>query len=93
MKKRVFAMLLAMAMVFSLMACGSKDKAGGSDGDTIRLGGVGPLTGGYANYGLSVQHGAELAAKEINAAGGVSDKNFACRGPELAHRQNLCQLK
>ena len=74
MKKRVFAMLLAMAMVFSLMACGSKDKAGGSDGDTIRLGGVGPLTGGYANYGLSVQHGAELAAKEINAAGGVNGK-------------------
>ena len=74
MKKRVFAMLLAMAMVFGLMACGSKDKAGGSDGDTIRLGGVGPLTGGYANYGLSVQHGAELAAKEINAAGGVNGK-------------------
>lgn len=74
MKKRVFAMLLAMAMVFSLMACGSKDKAGGRDGDTIRLGGVGPLTGGYANYGLSVQHGAELAAKEINAAGGVNGK-------------------
>ena len=74
MKKRVFAMLLAMAMVFSLMACGSKDKAGGSDGDTIRLGGVGPLTGGYANYGLSVQHGAELAAKEINAVGGVNGK-------------------
>ena len=74
MKKRVFAMLLAMAMVFSLMACGSKDKAGGSGGDTIRLGGVGPLTGGYANYGLSVQHGAELAAKEINAAGGVNGK-------------------
>ena len=74
MKKRVFAMLLAMAMVFSLMACGSKDKSGGSDGDTIRLGGVGPLTGGYANYGLSVQHGAELAAKEINAAGGVNGK-------------------
>ena len=74
MKKRVFAMLLAMAMVFSLMACGSKDKAGGNDGDTIRLGGVGPLTGGYANYGLSVQHGAELAAKEINAAGGVNGK-------------------
>ena len=74
MKKRVFAMLLAMAMVFSLMACGSKDKSGGGDGDTIRLGGVGPLTGGYANYGLSVQHGAELAAKEINAAGGVNGK-------------------
>ena len=38
MKKRVFAMLLAMAMVFSLMACGSKDKAGGSDPQQERRG-------------------------------------------------------
>ena len=46
MKKRVFAMLLAMAMVFSLMACGSKSDNGGSGDasgtETIKLGGVGP---------------------------------------------------
>jgi branched-chain amino acid transport system substrate-binding protein len=30
------------------------------------IGGVGPLTGAYANYGLSVKKGAELAVKEIN---------------------------
>ena len=73
--KRTLSLLLAAASMASVLtACGSKDKAGGSDGDTIRLGGVGPLTGGYANYGLSVQHGAELAAKEINADGGVNGK-------------------
>jgi branched-chain amino acid transport system substrate-binding protein len=33
---------------------------------TIMIGGVGPLTGAYANYGLSVKKGAELAVKEIN---------------------------
>ena len=34
------------------------------------------LTGGYANYGLSVQHGAQLAVDEINAAGGVNGKQL-----------------
>ena len=76
MKKRVFAMLMAAVMAFSLVACGNKTDNGGSGDasgtETIKLGGVGPLTGGYANYGLSVQHGAELAVKEINAAGAES---------------------
>ena len=80
MKKRVFAMLMAVVMAFSLMACGNKaDNGSGGAADaaeTIKLGVVGPLTGGYANYGLSVQHGAELAVKEINAAGGVSGKQL-----------------
>ena len=83
MKKRVFAMLMAVVMAFSLMACGNKadnggtgDGTGGTGTETIKLGAVGPLTGGYANYGLSVQHGAELAIKEINAAGGVSGRQL-----------------
>ena len=83
MKKRVFAMLMACVMAFSLMACGNKtDNGGTGDGagdtgtETIKLGAVGPLTGGYANYGLSVQHGAELAIKEINAAGGVNGRQL-----------------
>ena len=80
MKKKVVAMFLAAVMAFSLVACGSKSDNGGSGdasgAETIKLGGVGPLTGGYANYGLSVQHGAELAVKEINAAGGVNGKQL-----------------
>ena len=80
MKKKVVAMFLAAVMAFSLVACGSKSDNGGrgdaSGTETIKLGGVGPLTGGYANYGLSVQHGAELAVKEINAAGGVNGKQL-----------------
>lgn len=80
MKKKVVAMFLAAVMALSLVACGSKTDNGGSGDasgtETIKLGGVGPLTGGYANYGLSVQHGAELAAKEINAAGGVNGKQL-----------------
>ncbi len=79
MKKKVVAMFLAAVMAFSLVACGSKTDNGGGDADgaeTIKLGAVGPLTGGYANYGLSVQHGAELAIKEINAAGGVNGRQL-----------------
>ena len=80
MKKKVVAMFLAAVMALSLVACGSKTDNGGSGdasgAETIKLGGVGPLTGGYANYGLSVQHGAELAVKEINAAGGVNGKQL-----------------
>ena len=52
MKKRVFAMLMAAVMAFSLVACGNKTDNGGGDAadtaETIKLGGVGPLTGGYA---------------------------------------------
>lgn len=63
MKKKVVAMFLAAVMALSLVACGSKSDNGGSGdasgAETIKLGGVGPLTGGYANYGLSVQHGAD----------------------------------
>ena len=84
MKKRVFAMLVACMMALSLVACGNKTNDNGGSGDsadgagteTIKLGVVGPLTGGYANYGLSVQHGAQLAVDEINAAGGVNGKQL-----------------
>lgn len=41
-----------------------------SDGAFI-IGGIGPLTGDAASYGLSVKQGAEIAVKEINDAGGV----------------------
>lgn len=52
MKKKVVAMFLAAVMALSLVACGSKSDNGGSGDasgtETIKLGGVGPLTGGYA---------------------------------------------
>ncbi len=41
-------------------------------GETFKIGGVGPTTGGEAVYGIAVQNGADLAIKEINAAGGIN---------------------
>lgn len=42
------------------------------NGGTLVIGGIGPITGGAALYGLAVQEGAQLAVDEINAAGGVN---------------------
>ena len=55
------------------------DAAGTStDGDVFVIGGLGPLTGAAASYGISVKQGAEVAIDEINAAGGVQvgDKTY-----------------
>ena len=73
---------LAAVMAMSLAACSSKsgDDAKGTastTGEAFKLGGSGPTTGDAAVYGLAVQHGAELAVKEINAEGKVQlELNF-----------------
>lgn len=41
-------------------------------GGVIKIGGIGPVTGGAAVYGQAVKNAAELAVKEVNAAGGIN---------------------
>lgn len=43
-----------------------------AEGEGFKIGVIGPLTGDAAAYGIAVQRGAELAAQEINAAGGIN---------------------
>ena len=81
--KKIIALLLAVLMVMSLAACGSKQETAAnetpaaSDGDNdVLLGLIGPMTGDYANYGTSVRNGAQIAVDEINAAGGVNGWTF-----------------
>ena len=62
--------VLAVAMALCFAACGSKD--GGDNANELYIGGIGPLSGDYANYGTSVKNGCELAVKEINEAGGIN---------------------
>ena len=62
--KKTFAMILVLAMVLSMGSFAMAE-------DTIKIGCIGPLTGGYAQYGLAVEYGAKIAAEEINAKGGV----------------------
>ncbi|MBR4295535.1 MAG: ABC transporter substrate-binding protein [Clostridia bacterium] len=69
--KKISTLLLAVLMIAScvvLSSCGNEKKAD----DVLVIGGVGPLTGDYANYGNSVKNGAEIAVAEINAAGGIN---------------------
>ena len=39
--------------------------------DVLKIGGVGPLSGGGTAWGLAAQRGMEIAIEEINAGGGV----------------------
>jgi branched-chain amino acid transport system substrate-binding protein len=50
---------------------------GGKDADTITIGGIFPLSGSVAVYGVEARNGIELAIEEINAAGGINGKKVA----------------
>ncbi len=85
MKKRFLSLGLAMAMAASLTACGSSSSttetttaaaaAGESTAASVevfKIGGIGPVTGAAAVYGLAVKNGAQIAVDEINADGGIN---------------------
>ena len=67
--KKIFVFFIALSFALGLSACAGED-------DTIKFGVIGPLTGEYDLYGVAVRNGAELAAAEINAAGGVLGKTL-----------------
>ena len=50
----------------------SADNSGAGAEGAFKIGVIGPLTGPAAAYGIAVQNGADLAVKEINAAGGAN---------------------
>lgn len=75
--KKVLSLMLVAAMVLSMAACGSSnsgssENGGDSSADTFKIGGIGPVTGGAAIYGLAVKNGAQIAIDEINEAGGIN---------------------
>lgn len=82
--KKILAVMLALVMVLAFAACTKTpvDEETSTEADgaaasfekegTIKIGSIGPLTGDAAIYGNAVKYGAELAVKEINAAGGIN---------------------
>lgn len=62
----------------STEAADNAEAATAEGAETFLIGGIGPLTGGAASYGISVKQAAEIAINEINAAGGVTvgDKTY-----------------
>ncbi|MBQ7563996.1 MAG: ABC transporter substrate-binding protein [Lachnospiraceae bacterium] len=87
-KQRILSVLLASAMTLSLLAgCGGTGAAApaasgsgdtkaestaSADGESFKIGVIGPLTGGAAAYGMAVANAAEIAVEEINEAGGIA---------------------
>ncbi len=66
MRKLVAAVLLLVLAVSLLIPALAED--------TIKIGGIGCLTGPYAMYGIGVRTGIDLYIDELNAAGGIDGK-------------------
>lgn len=65
---------LARTLLAATLASGLAGAANAAD---IKIGIAEALTGGAAQYGISIRRGFELAAGEINAAGGVGGNKLA----------------
>ncbi len=71
--KKFAAVSMAVVMTVAFAACGGGEDAGNADGAAkFVIGGIGPTTGDAAVYGQGVKNAAEMAAEEINAAGGIN---------------------
>lgn len=65
-------LLLVSAAVAPILSLSPALSASAYAAETIRLGLVAPMSGPNARYGAFSMHGAELAVKDINAAGGIN---------------------
>ena len=79
--KKVLSLILTAVLAMSVLAaCGNNDNA-----TTFRIGGIGPLSGGAAIYGIAVRNGAQIAVDEINAAGGIGGVEIEFRMEDDEH--------
>lgn len=84
MRKRLLAAVLAAVMLAaSATGCAqgaNTQSAAGSDAaatdETIKIGGLAPLTGNVSVYGIATNNGVKLAVDSINKAGGVLGKQI-----------------
>lgn len=65
---------LALAVILLLVPLAACEK---QDDNTILIGGLAPLTGDVAVYGIAVKNAAALAFNEINASGGILGKKIS----------------
>ena len=82
MKKRILAAVLSAVMLaasaFGCAQGGNKQPVSENTkaGDTIKIGGLAPLTGNVSVYGVATNNGIKMAVDEINKAGGVLGKQI-----------------
>ena len=75
-KTRMLSLALAAALLVLPMAGCTQDGGSGSDGDTIKIGGLAPLTGDLSQYGVAVNNAVLMAVEDINENGGVLGKQI-----------------
>lgn len=77
MKKKILAGLMALSMVLTGCAgSGANTNTASENSDKIIIGGLAPLTGKVAIYGVTSSNGSKLAVDEINASGGILGKQI-----------------
>lgn len=76
--KKVVLFAGLSALLFAFSSCSK------TESDTVKIGGLAPLSGGVAVYGVECKNGIDLAVEEINAAGGIEGKKieFICEDDE-----------
>ena len=75
MKRTTFAAFLTLALLLS--ACSNGEPQTPQSGiETLVIGGMHPLTGDGAKYGIPLQRATEIALKDLNDAGGIGGKDL-----------------
>lgn len=80
--------VLILAVVLIAIFAKPKDKVATIEGDTVKIGFIGPLSGEAAAYGEPMRQGAELAVEQINKAGGIKGKPL-----EIIYEDGKCTGK
>lgn len=66
--KKILGVLSAVILVLTLASCSK------AESNSVKIGGIFPLSGQVAVYGVECKNGVDLAIEEINAAGGINGK-------------------
>lgn len=81
MKKWLALLAAAALLTVPLSGCSKPDDAGddagdGVSGETIKIGGLAPMTGDLSQYGNAVNNAVKMAVEEINKNGGVLGRDI-----------------
>lgn len=79
-KRRLASLVLAAGLTVGLGACSTANAAAGKSAtDPVYFGVSAAITGQYAQYGEQFKKAFDLAAEEINAAGGINGRPVALK--------------
>ena len=95
--KKFLSVVLSLVLVFTaLVSCSNKSVVEDSsqnptsiekekNSNTFKIGGIGPITGGAAVYGLAIKNGIQIAVDEINSNGGINGYSIDYRFGDDEH--------